>query len=145
VPTFAKTIDVAAPLEEAFGYVADFRTVTEWDPGIVKAQRVNNGPIGLGATYDVMALFRGKPLPFRYEVSAYEEGRRLLFHGAGAKARSVDEILFERAGSGTRITYRAVVTMKGIYRLAGPLLGPTFDEMGSRALAGLKAKLDGAR
>ena len=49
MPTFEQTIDVAAPLEEAFLYVADFRTATEWDPGIVQSRRVNNGPIGKGA------------------------------------------------------------------------------------------------
>jgi carbon monoxide dehydrogenase subunit G len=142
VPTFEKTIDVAAPLEEAFLYVADFRTASEWDPGIVQSRRVNNGPIGKGATYDVTAVFRGSRVPFRYELVEYEENRRLLFHAAGAKARSTDELRFEGAGDGTRIAFRAVLTMKGLYRLAEPFLGRTLDSKGARALAGLKAKLD---
>lgn len=140
--TFEQTIDVAAPLEEAFLYVADFRTATEWDPGIAQSRRVNNGPIGKGATYDVTAVFRGKPVPLRCELVEYEENRRLLFHSAGAKARSTDELRFEEAGNGTRIAVRAVLTMKGLYRLAEPFLGRTLDTMGARALAGLKARLD---
>ena len=110
MPTFEQTIDVAAPLEEAFLYVADFRTATEWDPGIVQSRRVNNGPIGKGATYDVTAVFRGSRVPFRYELVEYEENRRLLFHAAGAKARATDELRFEGTGEGTRIAYRAVRT-----------------------------------
>jgi carbon monoxide dehydrogenase subunit G len=145
VPTFEQTIDVAAPLDEAFQYVADFRTATEWDPGIVQSRRVNNGPIGKGATYDVTAVFRGNPEPFRYEVVEFEENRLILLHAAGAKARSTDELRFEQTGDGTRIAYRVVLTMKGLYRLAEPFLGRTLDAMGARALAGLKAKLDGSR
>lgn len=145
MPTFEQTIDVAAPLDEAFLYVADFRTATEWDPGIVQSRRVNNGPIGKGATYDVTAVFRGNRVPFRYEIVEFEENHRLVLHGAGAKARSADEIRFEQMGDGTRIAYHAVLTMKGLRRLAEPFLGRTLDAMGARALAGLKAKLDGAR
>lgn len=142
MPTFEQTIEVAAPLEEAFLYVADFRTATEWDPGIVQSRRVNNGPIGQGATYDVTAVFRGKQMPFRCELVEYDENRRLLFHAAGAKVRSTDELRFEEAGDGTRIVYRAVLTMKGLSRLAEPFLGRMWDATGARALAGLKAKLD---
>lgn len=145
MPVFEQTIQVAAPLEEAFLYVADFRTAAEWDPGIVQSRRVNNGPIGKGATYDVTAVFRGNRMPFRCELVEYEENRRLLFHAAGAKARSTDELRFEETGDGTRIAFRAVLTMKGLHRLGEPFLGPTLDAMGARALAGLKAKLDGAR
>lgn len=142
MPTFEQTIEVAAPLEEAFLYVADFRTATEWDPGIVQSRRVNNGPIGKGATYDVTAVFRGDRAPFRYELVEYDENRRLLFHAAGAKSRSTDELRFERTSEGTRIAYRAVLTMKGLHRLAEPFLGRTLDTMGARALASLKARLD---
>jgi carbon monoxide dehydrogenase subunit G len=145
MPTFEQTIDVSAPPDEAFRYVADFTTVTEWDPGILQSRRVNNGPVGQGATYDVMTLFRGNPVPFRYEVAEYEENRRLLFRGAGAKAKSVDEILFRATGTGTRITYRARLTMKGLYRLAEPFLRGTFASMGTKAMNGLKAKLDTGR
>lgn len=143
--TYQETIEVAAPLDEAFMYVADFRTATEWDPGIVQSRRVNNGPIGKGATYDVTAVIRGNRVPLRCEIVEYEENRRLLIHAAGAKARSADELRFEEAGDGTRIAYRAVLTMKGLYRLTEPFVGRTLDAMGARALAGLKARLDGMR
>jgi len=145
VPTFEQTIEVAAPLEEAFLYVADFRTAAEWDPGIVQSRRVNNGPIGEGATYDVTAVFRGNRIPLRCELVEYEQNRRLLFHAAGAKARSTDELRFEPVDDGTRIAYRAVLSMKGLSRLAEPFLGRTWTATGARALAGLKAKLDGSR
>lgn len=140
-----EVIVVRAPLDEAFGYVANFSTAADWDPGIIQSRRVNNGPPSVGATYDVIALFRGNRVPFRYEVREYEENRRILLVGEGAKARSTDEIVFEPAGAGTRIVYDATLEMKGVYRLATRLVGGEFRAMGERALAGLKAKLDASR
>jgi dehydrogenase/reductase SDR family member 12 len=140
-----EVIEVRAPLEEAFAYVADFSTAAEWDPGIVQSRRVNNGPPSAGATYDVIALFRGNRVPFRYAVREYEENRRILIVGEGAKARSTDEILFEPTEGGTRIVYDATLEMKGLYRLAGPFVGAEFQKMGAKALAGLKSRLDAAR
>jgi hypothetical protein len=143
--TLEQTIDVAAPLEEAFRYVADFTTVTEWDPGMVQSRRVNNGPVGQGATYDCIASFRGSLVAIRYEISDYEENRRLLLHGKSARSRTIDEVLFTPEDGGTRITYRAHLTLTGLYRLAEPFLRRTFASMGSKAMAGLKARLDAGR
>ena len=141
---FAQAIEVARPLEEAFAYVADLANAAEWDPGIVESHRTGEGPVGPGAEFDVVALFRSRPVPFRYRLVGYEQGRRVLFEGEGEKARSVDEILFEPAGSGTRIAYAADLTLKGPLRLFEPFLGGTFRVMGEKALAGLKATLDRA-
>jgi len=65
--------------------------------------------------------------------------------GEGKKARSVDEIGFEPAGRGTRIVYVADIRLKGIARVAEPLLAPTMNRMADDALAGLKSVLDRPR
>jgi len=137
-----EVIEVRAPLEEAFGYVSDVSTAVEWDPGVVQSRRVNNGSRGVGATYDVIVVFRGSRVPFRCSVTAYDENRRIVVVGEGAKARSTDEIVFEPASSGTRIVYAANLEMKGRYRIVAPWVGGPFREMGERAIAGLKAALD---
>lgn len=143
--TFEQTIEVKAPPEEAFRYVADFTTVTEWDPGMAESRLVEGDGPGAGAVYDVVALFRSSRVPFRYRIAEYEEHLRLLFEGEGAKARSTDEIVFAPSAGGTRVTYRAQLTMKGMYRLAEPFLGGTFDSMGRKAMVGLKTRLDASR
>jgi hypothetical protein len=145
VPTFSKSIEVAAPLEETFRYVADFTTAAEWDPGIAESRRVNNGPPGVGATWDVVALLRGSRVPFRYQITEYLENQRIMLVGQGAKARSVDEIRFQPSAGGTRIDYRAELKMKGFSRITEPFLGGSVGALGAQALAGLKAKLDAGR
>jgi len=136
-----EVIEVRRSLEESFGYVADFRTVAEWDPGIRSARRLS-GDRGVGTVYAVQAEFRGKTMPFTYTVTAFEQNCRIVLDGVGEKAASLDTIEFEAVGTGSRITYTADFRLKGVLRLAEPLLGGMFRKLAARALAGLKTHLD---
>jgi carbon monoxide dehydrogenase subunit G len=136
-----KEIDIARPLGEVFAYVADFSNGAEWDPGIVEATKLTDGPVREGSEFDIVALFRGKRQRFHYVVTALEENRRVVLSGDGKRARSVDEITFAQAGPGTRITYAADIRLKGPFRLAEPLLTRTMSKLGDAALAGLKSVL----
>jgi len=136
-----EVIEVPRSPEESFAYVADFTTVAEWDPGIHSSHRVS-GDGGAGSVYEVQAEFRGKTMPFTYTVTAFEQDSRIVLDGVGEKATSLDTIAFEpAAGGGTRITYSADFRLKGVLRLAEPLLGGTFRQLARHALAGLEAKL----
>ena len=141
--SFTETIEVTRALDEAFAYVADFRTAEEWDPGIVSSRATTDGAPRVGSTYDVVAEFRGREVPFRYEIRELDPGRRLVIHGEGEKATSDDTITFETVeNGGTRVVYTADLRMKGVLRVAEPFLGGTFAEMGRKALAGLRQQLD---
>ena len=140
-----EVIEVPRSVEESFAYVADFTTVAEWDPGIHESRKVS-GDGGIGTVYDVQAEFRGKTMPFTYTVTAFEKNGRIVLDGVGENATSLDTIAFETAdGGGTRITYSADFKLKGVLRLAEPFLGGTFRTLARKALAGLEAKLGGAR
>ncbi len=140
-----KQIEVRPPVGEVFDYVADFSNAAEWDPGIAEARKLTDGPVKTGSEFDVVALFRGKRHRFHYVVTTFEPERRVVLSGDGDRARSVDEIAFEPAQNGTRITYIADFHLKGIFRPAGPLLAPVMSRMGDDALEGLKTVLDRPR
>jgi carbon monoxide dehydrogenase subunit G len=142
VARFREVIEVSAPLERAFAFVADFTTAAEWDPGIAASRRTG-GDGGVGTTYAVEALFRGKTLPFEYVVTAYEIDRVIVLSGAGARATSIDTITFESITSGgTRITYEAELRFTGMLRVIEPLFAGTIRTMGAKALAGLRDALN---
>lgn len=142
---FVEVIEVPRPLGEAFAYVADFTTAAEWDPGIVASRRTS-GDGGVGTTYDVEALFRGKTLPFTYTVTALEQNARIVLRGEGEKATSDDDIRFEpTSDGGTRITYDADLRLKGLLRVAEPFLGGAIRTMGAKALTGLREALSQPR
>lgn len=140
---FSKQITVSRPADEAFRYIAAFENTAEWDPGIEESRKLTDGPVRVGSEFDVLAVFRGKRQRFRYTVTELEDGRRVVLEGDGDKATSVDEITVEPNGEGARISYTAEVRLKGIRRLAEPLVKRMFAETGRKALAGLEQKLDG--
>ncbi len=136
-----EVIEVPRSVEESFAYVADFTTVAEWDPGIHESQKIS-GDGGIGTVYEVQAEFRGKTMPFTYTVTGFEDNRRIVLDGVGEKAASLDTIEFESAADGgTRITYSADFTLKGVLRVAEPFLGGTFRSLARKALAGLENRL----
>lgn len=140
-----REIQVSQPREDAFAYVADFANSAEWDPGIAAGTKITDGPVREGSEFEIVAVFRGKRQPFHYVVAEFEPEHRLVLSGEGEKARSVDEITFEPAGAGTRIVYVANIRLKGIARVAEPLLAPSMGRMADDALAGLKSVLDRPR
>ena len=63
--------------------------------------------------------------------------------GAFGTLRSVDEIRVESAGDGAVVTYDARLGMRGVLRVADPLLALAFGRIGDRAAAGLRRALGG--
>lgn len=141
---YRKQIEVVRDPTEVFAYLADFSRASEWDPGIVEARRLSEGPTAVGSRFEVVALFRGKRQRFEYVVTEYDEGRRIVLHGEGARAVSDDTITVEGSDGRTSVTYEADLRLKGVFRVAEPFLGRTVERMGDDALAGLEAKLGGA-
>ncbi len=139
----SEQIVVTRPPADAFRYIAEFAHTAEWDPGIAESRKLTEGPVRVGTQFDVVALFRGKRQRFLYTVTDLDEGRRIVLAGDGAQATSVDEITVEPNGDGSRVSYTAEVKLKGIRRIAEPLLKPMLTKTGKEALAGLEQKLNG--
>ena len=139
--------------EEAFAYLSDFSTSEEWDPGVVEAERVGveavgggavgGGPVGEGTEFRLVAEFLGHKTPLTYRVVEYELSTAVTFVGENATVVSHDRITFETTATGTRVTYDAELSLKGLLRLADPLLALAFTRVGDRALAGLGEVLAG--
>jgi len=134
------TASVESPrlLEDVFAYLSDFSSTEEWDPGVVRAERIGEDPIGVGTRFHLVASFLGRENELTYEVVEYTPPRSVTLRGENATVVSLDRITFEPLDEGTRVTYDAELTLKGPLRLADPLLGLAFGRVGGRALAGLR-------
>ncbi len=136
-----ETIEVAVPLEEAFDAVADFSSAEGWDPGVISAARIVDGaesPSGVGARYRLSVTFNGRESQMTYVTTDYVRPTRVVLEGDGPRITATDTMGFEpTADGGTRITYEADLRLKGLAKVATPLLKRPFDLMGERALAGM--------
>jgi carbon monoxide dehydrogenase subunit G len=135
-------INTVLPLDRAFAFVADFANAEKWDPGVATSERLNPGPVGLGARYRLGVRMRGRVSIMEYEITTWEPGRRVVLTGTGSGVEAVDDIRFEATGTGTRIDYVADIRLTGLMRLAGPFAGGAFAKIARDARDGMQRALD---
>jgi carbon monoxide dehydrogenase subunit G len=90
-----------------------------------------------------MVEFGAREIPMTYQITAWEENRRVVLEGSGETIRAVDDIRFEASEGGTLVDYTADLTLTNWLRLVGPLLSPVMRRVGERALDGLVEALEG--
>jgi carbon monoxide dehydrogenase subunit G len=142
MPRLHEIIDTSLPIDEAFAFIADFANCSAWDPNTVTSERIDPGPVGVGARYALGVRQRGSIVPMEYRVSAWEPGRRVVLDGEGSNVRATDEIRFEATATGTRVDYTADISLTGWMRLAAPLAGGAFAKIAKDAAAGMQRTLE---
>ena len=138
---YRASIDIQQPREDVFAYLSDFSTTREWDPGVVEAKRLNGQPVGEGTEFWLVAEFLGRKNELTYRIVEYDPPRAVTFLGENATVVSRDRMTFDSTAAGTCVTYDADLALKGVLRIADPILGLAFDRVGDRALAGLRRTL----
>jgi hypothetical protein len=138
VARYVDLIDLPLAPEAAFDLIADFSRTQDWDPGVVEAERLDPGPLGVGSRFRVVAAFLGRRVPLVYEVRAYERPRRLVLRASDGALTSLDEIHFSPRAGGTRVCYEAQLELAGLRALADPLLQLAFGVAGRAAARGLR-------
>ena len=138
---YRASIDIQQPREDVFAYLSDFSTTREWDPGVVEAERLNGQAVGEGTEFRLVAEFLGRKNELTYRIVEYDPPHAVTFLGETATVVSRDRITFESTAAGTRVTYDADLALKGLLRIADPVLALAFNRVGDRALAGLRRTL----
>ena len=135
-------VPVRLHADEAFAYLADFTRLPEWDPGIVRARRLDTGPLALGARFEVVARFLGREVPMTYELVVFEpEARRAELEGRAEGVRARDRIALTPRGTGAEVHWRADFELLGASRFVEPLSRPLFHRLARAAMDGLREKL----
>ena len=129
-------------IDETFAFIADFANAMHWDPGVATSERIDAGPVGLGARYRLGVRMRGRVVPMEYRVTAFDRPRRVVLTGTGSGVDAVDEITFEAVPDGTSIDYTADIRLQGAMGLIQPLLGRAFAKLASDAVGGMQRALD---
>ncbi len=137
-----ETIDTPLPVDDAFAFIADFANSHDWDPGVASSERVDAGPVGLGARYRLGVRMRGRVSPMEYRITTFEPPHRVVLTGEGSGVSAVDEIRFAATATGTHIDYTADIRLGGWMRLVEPFAGGTFRKIATDALGGMQVALD---
>jgi len=128
---------------EVFAYTADFSNIENWDPGVVTSKRIGEGPVGVGAKFDLEVRFGRSTAPMVYEITVYEPDDRVVLVGKGDTLDAVDEIRFSTEEGKTLVEYTADLHFHNWLRYVDPVLSLLLKGVGRRALDGLVSALDG--
>ncbi|MBP6723290.1 MAG: SDR family NAD(P)-dependent oxidoreductase [Halioglobus sp.] len=140
--TLHEKIEVNRPVEEAFAYLADFRTSEQWDSTVISATKRSSGPIGSGTRFEVICRQPLGSLSFAYTLTHHEPGTLLKLHGRGRFFDVDDEIRFAETATGTLIDYRATFTFKGRLDALADRFRTGLQQMGYDSVQGLKRALE---
>ncbi|MDQ2875693.1 MAG: SRPBCC family protein [Actinomycetota bacterium] len=135
-----RTVVVNKPLGAVFGYLSDFTTSTEWDPGTVRTVR-KEGDGGVGTVYVNTSTFRGRTTELTYVVDDLVDQRLIQLRGENDTVVSVDTMTFRTVAAGTEVAYGVEFTFKGAARFVAPMLQPALERLGNEAEAGIREAL----
>jgi carbon monoxide dehydrogenase subunit G len=138
---FERTVSVAVPVRQAFDYLSDFTTTTEWDPGTVSTVRLD-GEGDVGTTYRNISRFLGRETSLTYVVEERVPNKLIRLRGENETVVSVDTMTFRSTGSGTDVTYNADFTFRGVSRFVSPLLRPALARLANRAESQIRQRLN---
>jgi dehydrogenase/reductase SDR family protein 12 len=130
--------------EETFDYMADFANAAEWDPGTASAERLDDGPVGQGATFRLGVRIGSRVSPLDYRIVSYQRPHQVVLLGESEGIRSEDTMTVTPTADGRCIlTYDADLTLKGTFALGNPVLPLFFARIGDRGVEGLRSALSG--
>jgi Polyketide cyclase / dehydrase and lipid transport len=133
--TFQNTVTIRRPVEDVFGFLADFENIPTWNYAILQTEKTSPGPVGVGTTYRQI-----RSLPSRseegFEVTAFEPTSRLEIHGEIGPFTATISYLLVPLGDGTCLTNTVdLQPASGALRLLAPLAA-------SRVKTAVAANLD---
>jgi len=127
--------------EEAFDYLSDFSTASEWDGNTVSSELISGDPKSVGAKYRVVTKFGGREMTLTYETVELDRPNRVVLESGNSSTDITDTMTFEATSTGTDVTYDANVAPKGLTKLLDPVLTLVFKRVGDNAAKGLRKAL----
>jgi hypothetical protein len=142
--SYRGAVSSTRPPDEVFAYLADFRSVAEWDPTVRSAVHVNgDDPIAVGAIFRVTVKTAFSELVLDYTTIELKRSERIVLRAENDSLLSLDTITIRDDGrGGAEVTYDAKLDLKGVRKLADPLLQLGFNRLGNNARDGLRAQLN---
>ena len=131
------------PAEEVFDFVADERNEPLYNPHMRRAERISDGPIGLGTRFRAEIVSMGRTVEMIIEFTGYDRPRRLASATHMSSMDTHGGLTFDPVPEGTRMRWTWDVEPRGILRLMRPLVAWMGRRQEQRIWTSLKHLLEG--
>ena len=135
---------IGRPVDVVFDYVADQSNEPQYNPQMMRAEKITPGPVGKGTRFRSAVAFRGRTAGMLIECTGYDRPRSLESTTTMAQADISYTLTFEPAGAGTRMRWSGQVRPKGAFRLLGPVITWLGRRQERRIWTSLKKHLEAA-
>jgi len=138
---YTGTVEAAREPREVWRYLADLRSIREWDPS-VKAVRLTGGTAGEpGASYELEVGFLGKSVILPYRTVEASPPDTVVFTAETDAVSVRDQATIVPGPVGSTVTWDANLRLKGARHLFDLPLRLAFGRLGRRAASGLSERL----
>ena len=136
-------IVINRPVKEVFDVVADERNEPRFNPGMRRAEKISEGPIGVGTRFRAEVVSMGRPVEMVIQYTGYERPRRLASttHMSSMDIRYT--LTFEPVPEGTWMRWSGDLEPHGIFKLMSPMVARLGRRQERRIWTGLKWLLEG--
>ena len=138
-------IVIGRPVEAVFDYVADQSNEPQYNPQMVRAEKITAGPVGAGTRFRSAVASMGRTAGMLIECTGYDRPRRLDSVTTMRQADISYTLTFEPAAAGTRMHWSGQVRPKGALRLLGPAITRLGTRQEQRIWASLKRHMETRR
>lgn len=137
-------IVIGRPIDAVFDYVADQSNEPQYNPQMMRAEKITPGPVGRGTRFRSAVASKGRTAEMLIECTAYDRPKLLATTTTMAQADISYTLTFEPAPAGTRMRWSGQVQPKGAFRLLGPVITRVGIRQEERIWASLKKHLEAA-
>ena len=143
---YTGTVESIHPPEDAWHYLADLRSLAEWDPSVKRVELVTGRPRRPVAAYTLEVAFLGKTTSLPYRIAEAESPHRIVFTAETDSVHIRDMAEIEPAsGGGSKVTWDADLQLRGVRRVFDLPLRVAFSRLGRAAQRGLADQLNRPR
>jgi Polyketide cyclase / dehydrase and lipid transport len=135
---------IGRPVDDVFDYVADQSNEPQYNPQMVRAEKITAGPVGKGTQFRSAVASRGRTAEMMIECTGYDRPTRFATTTTMQQADISYTLTFEPAAAGTRMRWSGQVRPKGAFRLLGPVITWMGIRQEQRIWASLKKHLEAA-
>ena len=135
---------IGQPVDVVFDYVADQSNEPQYNPRMVRAEKITPGPVGKGTQFRSAVASMGRTAEMLIECTGYDRPALLASTATMAQADFSYLLTFEPAAAGTRMRWSGQVRPKGAFRLLGRVITWLGMRQEQRIWASLKLHLEAA-
>ena len=123
-----RSVRFKTPINEVFAYIADFRTLEEYNPSLDQVRYLDEGPPGQGSRFELTLSMLGVKFRTLLTVTRFKENE-LIATRLDAFVPANESRVFRAEGDDTLLLF----TIE--FATGWPLVGPLADRLLARLLA----------